>query len=65
MKQNLGGFDRGIRILGGLTLIALTTSGMAANWGLLGLLPVASGVLGWSPPFALLGINTSRLSKQH
>lgn len=30
-------------------------------WFLLGLVPLETGLIGWCPPYALLGINTCRL----
>jgi hypothetical protein len=30
---------------------------------LLGIIPLATGVIGWCPPYSLLGINTCKLRK--
>jgi len=59
MKRNVGTIDRVIRIIigsGGL-LFALTG---VSNWGYLGLLPLITGVIGWCPPYSLLGISTCK-----
>ena len=63
MKNNVGGLDRIIRILLGLVLIGLTLSGQIGLWGWLGLVPLATGALGWCPPYSMLGINTCSLKK--
>jgi hypothetical protein len=58
MKRNVGGIDRVLRIVIGLVLIALAASGTVGWWGWLGLVPLATGALGWCPPYAMLGIRT-------
>lgn len=63
MSKNIGGIDRGIRILAGLVLLALTLSGQIGAWGWLGVVPLLTGALGWCPPYSLLGINTCSLKK--
>ena len=60
MKHNVGGIDRIARIAIGALLVALAISGQVGAWGWLGLLPLATGSLGWCPPYTLLGINTCR-----
>ena len=61
MTRNVGGIDRTLRILLGLVLIALAATGTVGWWGWLGLLPLATGLMGWCPPYALLGINTCKV----
>lgn len=63
MKSNVGGIDRILRIVAGLVLIGLAATGTVGWWGWLGLVPLATGALGWCPPYALLGINTCGLKK--
>lgn len=58
MTVNVGTIDRAVRILVGLALISLVFVGPETPWGWIGLLPLATGLLGWCPPYALLGINT-------
>jgi len=55
MKPNIGGIDRVLRIVIGLVLLALAATGMVGWWGYLGLLPLATGLLRWCPPYALMG----------
>ena len=60
MKTNVGSTDRIIRIVLGLALIALTLTGNIGMWGWLGVVPLATGAIGWCPPYAILGISTCK-----
>jgi hypothetical protein len=60
MTQNVGGIDRALRALVGLGLIALVFVGPKTAWGWLGLIPLGTALLGWCPPYALLGISTCK-----
>ena len=60
MTQNIGNIERIIRIAGGLILIALAATSTVGVWGWLGLVPLATGLVGWCPPYSLLGINTCK-----
>ena len=57
MKKNVGTIDRTVRIVIGLALLGLAAGGKM--WGLVGIVPLLTGVLGWCPPYQLLGINTA------
>ncbi len=59
-QKNVGGIDRTLRIVVGLVLIALAATGTIGAWGWLGLLPLATGAIGWCPPYGMLGINTCK-----
>ena len=56
MKKNMGTIDRSIRIIAGLALLGLAVTGKM--WGLVGIVPLLTGIVGWCPPYQLLGINT-------
>lgn len=58
MKKNIHPIERVIRVLGGVGLTSLAFWGPSNLWFLLGLIPVATGLMGWCPPYALLGIST-------
>jgi hypothetical protein len=58
MKTNEGTIDRAVRVLAGLVLIALTLTGTIGMWGWIGVVPIATGLIGWCPAYTLLGINT-------
>jgi len=32
-------------------------------WGYIGIVPLATGLLGWCPPYAMLGISTCSVKK--
>jgi len=63
MKKNVGTIDRIIRALIGIIAIGAFTMGMVAGtMGIValvvGVVMLGTAVLGWCPPYALLGINT-------
>ncbi len=60
MSTNIGGIERVIRIIVGLALIAIVFVGPQTNWGWIGVIPLVTGLIGWCPPYALLGINTCK-----
>jgi hypothetical protein len=60
MKQNVGNVERLIRIVVGLVVVSLVFIGPQSPWGWLGLVPLATGLIGWCPPYSLLGINTCK-----
>lgn len=64
MKSNVGGIDRILRIVIGLVLIGLAATGTIGVWGWLGVVPLATGFIGWCPPYALFGWNTCAMEKQ-
>ncbi len=55
---NLGNFDRALRILAGLMLLSLVVIGPQTLWGLIGLIPLATGLFSWCPVYSLLGLNS-------
>ena len=57
-KQNEGSIDRGLRIVVGIALVAAAASGTLGPWAWLGLIPLATGIVGNCPIYRLLGINT-------
>jgi hypothetical protein len=64
MTNNVGGTERIIRIVVGLILLGLAATGTVGWWGWLGVVPLATGALGWCPPYAIFGINTCAMKKQ-
>jgi hypothetical protein len=63
MKTNVGGIDKIIRILVGIALIAWALFG-GPVWAWIGVLPLATGLMGWCPAYTLIGLNTCPLSKK-
>lgn len=58
MTCNVGGIDRILRIVIGLGLLSLVFIGPQTAWGWVGLVPLGTALVGWCPPYALLGIST-------
>ena len=58
MTCNIGSIERVVRAIVGLGIISLAFVGPQTPWGWFGLVPLATAVLGWCPPYALLGIST-------
>lgn len=58
MKANVGGIDKLLRLGGGAALVALAATGTIGVWGWIGVVPLATGLLGWCPAYTLLGLNT-------
>ena len=63
MKSNVGGIDKIIRILAGVALIAWALMG-GPVWAWIGVVPLATGLLGWCPAYTLFGMNTCPLGKK-
>ena len=61
MTTNVGGIDRVMRILVGLALMALAATGTVGRWGWLGIVPLLTGLVGWCPPYAMLGFSTCKV----
>ncbi len=60
MKTNMGTVDRSLRVLAGLVLIGLAATGTVGWWGWLGLVPLATALVGWCPAYTLLGVSTCK-----
>jgi hypothetical protein len=63
MRKNVGGIDKGLRIAAGLALLALGAFGPLGWWGLIGLVPLATGLMGSCPAYSLLGMNTCAVTR--
>jgi len=59
---NVGGTGRTARILAGALLLVLTFVGPLAQtlspWGLLGFVPLLTGLIGWCPAYRVFGLKT-------
>jgi hypothetical protein len=62
MTCNIGKVERIIRGIVGIAVIVWGV--MEQNWlGAIGLIPLITALIGWCPPYALLGINTGCKTK--
>lgn len=50
--------ERVLRVLAGLGILSLAFVGPKTPWGYLGLIPLATGLLGSCPLYTLFGIST-------
>lgn len=64
MERNIGDIERVVRVVAGLGILSLVFVGPQTLWGLLGIVPVLTGLTGWCPPYSLLGISTCRVKPQ-
>lgn len=60
MQKNVGSIDRAVRIVAGLALIALAATGTIGVWGCIGVVPLATALIGWCPAYPVLGIKTCK-----
>lgn len=58
MNKNEGVVDRVVRIALGVGLLSLTVIGPQTWWGLVGLLPLVTGIAGFCPAYRLVGFST-------
>jgi hypothetical protein len=62
-KNNVGGLDRGVRIIAGLVLLALFFIYPDASWryfALIGIVPLFTGLFGTCPLYSIIGLSTVR-----
>ena len=60
MKANVGNADRTIRIVAGILILSAVflLEGNARWFGLIGIVPLATGLVRWCPAYMLLGTST-------
>ena len=63
MTQNENSIDRLLRLAVGVVLLALVFVGPKTPWGLIGLVPLATGALGFCPLYRLIGVSTCRTKR--
>ncbi|MEQ9316111.1 MAG: DUF2892 domain-containing protein [Henriciella sp.] len=61
MARNEGTIDRVLRVIVGLALVSLIFVGPKTIWGLVGVVPLLTGLVGYCPVYSLFGIRTCRL----
>ncbi|MGM0508035.1 MAG: YgaP family membrane protein [Fusobacteriota bacterium] len=62
MKVNVGKVDKVIRVILGVAL--LVWGAMSKNWiGIIGVIPLVTGIIGQCPLYRLAGINTCNSEK--
>lgn len=58
MPRNEAMWDRAMRVVLGIAVLSLTFWGPKSMWGLVGLLPLLTGLVGSCPMYTLLGVGT-------
>ena len=61
-KTNEGTVDRALRVIAGVALLSIVFIGPKTLWGLLGIVPLATGLIGNCPLYTVLGIRTCSTS---
>ncbi len=56
MKRNIGKSDKVVRLVVGAAVIAAGVV-FQSWWGAIGAVPILTALMGWCPPYSLLGIN--------
>jgi hypothetical protein len=66
MKANVGGIDRVLRIVVGIGLLALVfvLEGDARWWGLVGIVPLATGLFRFCPAYSIFGLSTCPMERK-
>jgi hypothetical protein len=64
MTKNVGNIDKAFRVILGIGLLSLMFVGPKTLWGLVGLVPLATVVMGWCPAYSLIGVSTGQTPQQ-
>ncbi|TXD96424.1 DUF2892 domain-containing protein [Psychrobacter frigidicola] len=59
MKINIGSTERMIRIIAGIVIIGIGVY-YQSWWGVIGLVPLLTGLFRFCPLYAMLGMNTGK-----
>ena len=59
MEKNVGSADKALRIGAGLIIIFLGIY-FKNWWGVVGVIPIVTGVIGWCPAYLPFGISTCK-----
>jgi len=64
LVKNVGSVDRALRVVLGLGLLSMTVFGPQTMWGLIGIVPLFTGLVGTCPAYSLLGLSTCPVSSR-
>ncbi len=56
--RNEHNVERAVRVMVGLALLALVFAGPQSAWGLIGIVPLVTGLIGSCPIYTAFGIST-------
>jgi len=60
MKHNVGSADKLVRIMLGVFLVSLTMWGPQTLWGLVGIIPIATGLMNSCPIYSIMNLSTNK-----
>ncbi|MDH5512661.1 MAG: DUF2892 domain-containing protein [Gammaproteobacteria bacterium] len=62
MEKNIGQLDKIFRVVVGVALLSMIfiLEGDSRWWGLIGIGPILTVVMGWCPAYTLLGVSTCK-----
>ncbi|MCU0656137.1 MAG: DUF2892 domain-containing protein [Polyangiaceae bacterium] len=63
LPQNEHPAERGLRVLLGLSLLAIAFVGPKTPWGYLGAIPLLTGLIGSCPLYTIFGFSTCPVKK--
>ena len=63
LPTNEHNIERAVRVLVGIGLLSLVFVGPKTLWGLIGIMPLATGLIGSCPLYTVLGISTCPMKK--
>ena len=63
LPTNEHNIERAVRVLLGIGLLSLVFVGPKTLWGLIGIIPLATGLIGSCPLYTVLGISTCPMKK--
>ena len=58
MPTNEGNLDRALRVIAGAGILSLAFIGPQTVWGYVGLVPLITGLVGYCPLYAMIGLST-------
>lgn len=64
MSKNIGAWDRTLRIVLGVALLSLVFIGPKTLWGLVGLIPLITGLARFCPAYGIAGVSTCGLGER-
>lgn len=64
LPRNEGAADRIARVVVGLAVLSMVFVGPKSLWGLLGLVPLITGLVGSCPLYTLAGMSTCPMKKE-
>ena len=63
LPTNEHNIERAVRVLVGIGLLSLVFVGPKTLWGLIGIIPLVTGLIGSCPLYTMLGISTCPMKK--